>query len=76
MMTGKKLVHSIITSAQLYRIYSVTKKDNNIDLNLSDHLLVLVTKYKNYSSRNVIRVDMTKIDNPDFSFKYTSQITK
>lgn len=76
MMTGKKLTHSIITLAPMYRIYLFRRKDNGIYLNLSDNLLALVTKCKNYSSINVILVNMTKIANQDFSFKYTSHITK
>lgn len=76
MMTGKKLAHSMITLALMYRIYSFRRKDNGIYLNLSNNLLALVTKCKTHSSRNFILVSMTKIANQDFSFKYTSQITK
>ena len=66
----------LITLAPLYRIYSITKNNNGICLNLSGYSLVLLAKFKNHSSKNFIRVDMTKLDKLDFSFKFTSQITK
>ena len=47
-------------------------KTNGFNLNLLDPVEVPISKYNNHSSLNAIRGKMSKLDNPNFRFEYTS----
>ena len=42
------------------------------NLSLLDPIEAAVSKYKNHPSSNVVRCNMSKLDNPNFSFEYES----
>ena len=51
---------------------SLRKKNNFFSLSLLDPIEAAVSKYKNHLSLNVVRGNMSKLDNPSFSFEYES----
>ena len=48
------------------------RKTNGFNLNLLDPIEAAISKYKNHPTFNSIRGKMSKLDNPNFYFEYTS----
>ena len=48
------------------------KKTNGFNLDLLDTKEAAISKYKDHSSLDAIKGNMSKLDNPIFSFEYTS----